>query len=114
MFYIDLDTNTADRFDLAKFLDFTDDGIFDPLNSYLLYQIPLLPSIGTYTIRKEENRPDLLSYTLYGDTQYWWIILWYNSLYKPEDLKVGVKINYPSLNNIEQLYMNASIYQKTV
>lgn len=114
MFYIDLDTNTTDRFDLAKFLDFTNDGVFDPLNSYLLYQIPLLPIVGTYTIRKEENRPDLLSYNLYGDTQYWWIILWYNSLYKPEDLKVGVKINYPSLSNIEQLYMNATIYQKTV
>ena len=65
-------------------------------------------------IRKEENRPDLLSYNIYSDTQYWWVLMWYNSLYKPEDLKVGLTINYPALSAIEQLYMNASIYQKTV
>ena len=86
MFYLDLDTNFTDRFDLAKFLEFTADGVFDPLNSYMLYQLPLLSPIGSYVIRKEENRPDLLSYNIYSDTQYWWVLMWYNSLYKPEDL----------------------------
>ena len=114
MFYIDLETAFRDRFDLAKFMDYTDDGVFDPLNSYMLYQIPLLPAIGTYTIRKEAGRPDNLAWAIYGDTQYWWVLMWYNSIYKPEDLKVGLKINYPSLSAIEQLYMNASVYQKTV
>ena len=114
MFYLDLDTNFTDRFDLAKFLEFTEDGVFDPLNSYMLYQLPLLSPIGSYVIRKEENRPDLLSYNIYSDTQYWWVLMWYNSLYKPEDLKVGLTINYPALSAIEQLYMNANIYKKTV
>lgn len=114
MFYVDLETRLKDRFDLAKFMDFTDEGIFDPLNSYMLYQIPLLDNIGEYTIRKEEGRPDNLSYVIYGDTQYWWVLMWYNSIYKPEDLKTGLKIKYPSVSAIEQLYMNASIYQKTV
>ena len=40
--------------------------------------------------------------------------MWYNKIYKPEDLKVGTKIKYPSISSIEQLYMNASLYQKTV
>ena len=112
MFYIDLDTSLTDRFDLAKFLDFTDDGVFDPLNSYLLYEIPRLSAIGSYTIRKEEKRPDLLSYNIYSDTQYWWILMWYNSLYSVDDLKVGLKISYPGINDIEQLYLNATLLQK--
>lgn len=114
MYYIDLDTKTIDRFDLAKFMDFTNDGVFDPLTSYLLLEIPRLSPIGEYVIRKEEKRPDLLSFSLYGDTQYWWVLMWYNTLYKPEDLTVGLKIKYPSLSAVEQLYMNASVYQKTV
>lgn len=114
MYYIDLNTLLQDRFDLAKFMKFDDDGVFDPLNSYMLYQIPLLTAVGSYTIRKEAERPDLLSYNLYGDTQYWWVLMWYNSMYKPQDLKVGTTITYPSLNSLEQLYMNASLYQKTV
>jgi hypothetical protein len=114
MFYIDLDTRFQDRFDLAKFMDFTNDGVFDPLNSYMLLQIPLLSPIGEYTIRKEAGRPDNLSYVIYGDTQYWWVLMWYNKIYKPEDIKIGMKIKYPSISSIEQLYMNASLYQKTI
>lgn len=112
MFYVDLETTLIDRFDLAKFLDFTNDGVFDPLNSYLLYQIPRLTAIGTYTIRKEAKRPDLLAYNIYGDTQYWWVLMWYNSLYSVDDLRVGLNINYPGINDIEELYLNATLLQK--
>ena len=113
MFYIDLETTTTDRFDLAKFMDFTEDGVFDPLNSYMLLQIPRLQTVGIYTIRKEENRPDILSWNLYGDTQYWWVLIWYNSILHPYDLKNGVQIKYPSLSALEQLYTNASLLEKT-
>ena len=112
MFYIDNETATTDKYDLAKFMEFGEDCVFDCLNSYMLYQIPKLPAVGYYTIRREVNRPDLLSYNLYGDTQYWWIILWYNNMVKPQDLKAGIVIKYPSLSNVEQLYMNASLQQK--
>lgn len=114
MFYIDIDTTTTDRFDLAKFMEFGDDGVFDPLNSYMLYQIPRLTTIGTYVIRKEAERPDLLSYVIYGDTQYWWVLMWYNAITKPQDLVTGLTIKYPSLGQLEQLYTNASVLQKTV
>lgn len=115
MFYIDLDTKTTDKFDMAKFLDFSNDGVFDVLNSFMLYQIPRLPEVGIYTVRtKEENRPDLLSHILYQDTQYWWVIMWYNSILNPYDLKTGTKIKYPSLSAIQQLYMDGSLLQKTV
>ena len=42
MFYIDLETTTTDRFDLANSMDFTQDGVFDPLNSYVSLRIPRL------------------------------------------------------------------------
>ena len=113
MFYIDQDTITTDRYDLAKFIDFTDDGVFDVLNSYMLLEIPQLPYVGIYTIKREAERPELLSYNLYGDTQYWWVIMWYNSLLKPQDITTGLEIKYPSLSSLEQLYMNASLQQKT-
>ena len=112
MFYIDNETVTNDKYDLAKFMDFEENGVFDSLNSYLLYQIPSLPVAGYYTLRKEQNRPDILSYNIYGDTQYWWILLWYNHFLKPQDLKSGIKIKFPSLSAIEQLYLNASLREK--
>lgn len=112
MFYIDNETQTIDKYDMAKFMDFTDDGVFDCINSYFLYQIPKLPLSGQYTVRKEEGRPDLLAYNIYGDTQYWWILMWYNSFIKPQDIKNGITIKYPSISAIEQLYLTASLNKK--
>lgn len=114
MYYIDNETSTTEKFDLAKFMEFGNDGVFDCLNSYMLYEIPRLPVQGTYIIRTEEHRPDMLAYHIYGDTQYWWILLWYNNMLKPQDIKNGITISYPSLSNINQLYMNASLYQKVI
>lgn len=112
MFYLDNNTVTTDKYDMAKFMDFDEYGVFDSLNSYMLYQIPLLQTIGYYTLRTEMNRPDMLAYNIYGDTQYWWVLMWYNNLLKPQDLKAGMKIKYPSLSAIEQLYMTASLNEK--
>jgi len=114
MFYIDNDTVTTDKYDMAKFMEFGEDGVFDSLSSYMLYQIPMLPIAGYYTLRTEENRPDMLAFNIYGDTQYWWVLMWYNNFLKPQDLKVGVKIKYPSMSAIEQLYMAASLNQKVI
>ena len=112
MFYINNYLKPNDKYDLAKFMDFDAEWSFDMFSSYLLYQIPQLPLAGTYVIRKEMNRPDMLSYNLYGDTQCWWILMWYNHFLKPQDIKSGVTVRYPSLSSIETLYMNASLQQK--
>jgi len=112
MFYIDNETVTNDKYDMAKFMDFSDEGVFDSLNSYMLYQIPRLPLAGQYTLKKHENRPDLISYDIYGDMQYWWIIMWYNHFVKPQDFKIGRVIKFPSISAVEQLYLNASLLKK--
>jgi len=112
MFYIDNNTNTTDKFDMCKFIELDNYGVFDCLNSYMLYAIPQLPTVGTYKIRLEAGAPDYLSKNLYGDEQYWWILMWYNHLLHPDDLTVGLEIKYPSLTAIQQLYTNASLAQK--
>lgn len=114
MFYLDNETKTQDKYDMAKFLDFDESGTFDCLNSYMLYALPNLPSAGYYTLTTSDvNRPDMLSFNIYGRTQYWWILMHYNSLSHPSDLKLGLTISFPSLGTIEQLYLNMSLQQKT-
>ena len=52
---------------------------------------------------KYDNRPDLLSYDLYGTTAYWWIFTLYNQdkIQDPiYDLKAGMTIRYPNKQNL--------------
>lgn len=113
MYYIDNETITTDKYDLCKFMDFSDEGVFDCFNSYMLHELLNLPVLGYYVVRAEEKRPDLLSYNIYGGTQYWWILMVYNTLLSPNQLVPGLRIAYPSMDDIEQLYVNANLYQKT-
>ena len=112
MFFIDDSLTTDKRFDMAKFLEFTDD--LDPLNSFMILNINRLPEHGSMIVSNQELRPDLLSYKIYGDTQYWWLLLKYNNILNINDLYKGRKISYPSLNDIEYLYERASILKKTI
>lgn len=113
MFFINPELNTTDKFDMCKFMDMSNDGVFDCLTSYFLYMLPKIPYTG-YIIanNKHENRPDMLSYSIYGGTQYWWILMLYNNLLSPTDIKVGTKIYYPSMDALEQLYTQANLSQK--
>ena len=110
---MDNSLDTDKRYDSIKFINFNEDNL-DPTDSFILLNLPLLPIQGTYTIQNEVARPDLLSYRLYNDTQYWWALLWYNSILNINDLKTGVAINYFNLSNLEELYMTASLSQKAV
>lgn len=57
-----------------------------------------------YTVEsKYENRPDLLSYDLYGSSKYWWVF----SLRNPDkikdpiyDLRAGITISVPAKNTL--------------
>ena len=37
----------------------------------------------------------------------------YNHMIKPQDIKVGMSVRYPSLSAIEQLYRDLSLRHKT-
>ena len=112
MYYINNNINVEARFDTMKFLEFNEDNV-DPLNSFMLTNLMNIPPAGTYTIVKEECRPDLVSYELYDDTQYWWILLLYNKILDITEFKAGLDIVYPDKAYFETLYQNASLMEKT-
>ena len=116
MFYIDNNIETNNRFDINKFVEFNYDN-YDVLSSFFLANIQKLPEQGTYKVTNEEKRPELLAYNIYktpSSIQYWWILLWYNSILNVNDLITGVVISYPSLNSLENLYTQASLLKKSV
>ena len=110
MFYIN-NLDTVTRYDTIKFFNFDVDNI-DCLTSYMLKILKTLPVQGSYTLLNEDARPDLLSYHIYKDTQYWWLLLAYNSILDINDLKPRLIVQYPSLDNIEDVYLSASRYRK--
>jgi len=112
MYYINSDLE-GNRFDLARFCAFTE-SIYDDLDSYFMSALLKIPPAGVYVIQKESNRPDALSFTLYRDTQYWWILLVYNGMISHEELTPGRTISYPSLDQLETLYFQLNAMGSSV
>lgn len=108
-FYINLDMDTKKRLALPKFLRYTD--TFDPLTSNMYYELKNLRRGGQYRIVGDEGRPDIVSYKIYKDTQYWWILMFYNDIVFLEDITNGRLINYPSIDAIEDYYFGLKVNQ---
>jgi hypothetical protein len=109
MFFIDLDLESDKRFDISKFFEYTD--AFDPINSYFLDKVKSLPIGGNFMISGEDGKPDFISYKIFGDTQYWWILMYYNDYINIEDMKSGDIIYYPTLDSLENFYFTLKIRQ---
>lgn len=104
LFYLDTSINSSERFDMASFMAYTDN--YDPLTSQFLALLNAIPVSGRYSVSFEISRPDLISFSIYGDTQYWWILLMYNNIISVEDISVGDILLFPSLNDLESLYFS--------
>lgn len=107
------DIKTEKRYDLAKFLEQTSDSL-DPLTSSMLDRIDKLTLGGFYTVQGEDGMPWLISERLYGDSQYWWIIMLYNGFSGVEDIINGQNIKYPSINSIQDDYFTLKTRERTV
>lgn len=103
-FFVNLDIEKKERFAMAKFFQYTDN--FDPLTSYFTNALPNLPTSGYYSVKGEEGRPDLLSFGIYGDTQYWWILLVYNGKIEFDSFKTGDIVKFPSIEAVEDLFFS--------
>ena len=81
---------------------------FDIIDSEFLFQLKNLSNFGLYTVFDEEGRPDLLSERIFGvgKIQYWWILMILNDLRLPSDLKGGMTIKFPSIHDLERIYVN--------
>jgi len=98
-------STTSDRFDKARF-SLWDIDIYDTLNSFMWNQLSKLPSRGSFTISSEVSRPDIIAYRIYGTVALWWVVMLYNGLSKHEQLIQGMTLNYPSIQDIEALYLS--------
>ena len=85
LFFVNLDRDTKKRFGISKFMEFLGDN-YDPLTSDFLLKLPNLKIGGEYKIQKDELRPDNISFNIYGDTQYWWVIMLYNGINELNEL----------------------------
>jgi hypothetical protein len=108
-FFINTSGDFKERFDMSKFLEFTDNQ--DPLNSRFLSRVRKLPVRGQFVVTVQESRPDVLSYKIFGDTQYWWILLFFNKIQDPDQLATGDVINYFSIQELENLLFSLKAKQ---
>lgn len=103
MFFLDTDISTEKRWDASKFIPYLN-GCYDIVQSYVCMEIKKLPLGGKFMIQGEENDPALLSFEIYGDTQYWWLILLYNGYTSLDDLQTGEIVKFPDLSDLDDLY----------
>jgi hypothetical protein len=78
--------------------------IFDPLTSYVFKSIKSLKLFGIYNVVTSAGRPELISYHIYKDTQFWWLLMLYNDLTSIDDIVPGMLIKYFNLKDLENLY----------
>jgi hypothetical protein len=102
MFFINVEKESKDRFDLGKFMEYTDN--YDPLTSNFLKDLSTVRSRNIYQVQGEEGRPDLISFNQYGDTQYWWVFALFNNKIAWDKFAIGEVLKMPSLDAIEDFY----------
>jgi hypothetical protein len=56
------------------------------------------------------QRPDLISYRVYGTVNYWWIVLVFNGIQNPfTEIEVGDIINLPNILDIYDFYKKYTV-----
>lgn len=106
VFYLD-DKYKGSAVDMARFANF-DEGSYDPLTSYFFMRMPYLEMDGNIQVQvKWEHRPDLVSYHIFGSTDYWWILLMYNDLMSNEEVLPGMILKYPKRSAIDEYIFSA-------
>jgi len=118
LFFLDLDKDYKQSFDLAQFLDISDGESIDILTSYFLHELKKLKTSGSYVVTFEENNPELLADIIFNNPHYEWILMEYNDLTDIKDVVSGLTLYYPSLTDLEdlkyKLITKQSEFEKTV
>ena len=76
------------------------------LSSSYFYLFKTTRPIRKYQLdRWEKGRPDMLSQKIYGQDDYWWVLLKYNNIMDPyEELVGGVILEVPDVLDIQDFY----------
>lgn len=109
-FFINLDDKeNSERFSPSKFFAFTDN--YDPLTSYFANNIRKLAQSGYMRVEGDEGRPDNTSYKIYGDVQYWWILLLYNGKLEFDTFMNGEVVKFPSVDDVEDMFFSLKSFE---
>lgn len=59
-----------------------------------------------YRVRYQDiQRPDLISFNIYGTTNYWWFIMWFNGVSDIwNDLVENMILKYPSIDKVREAF----------
>lgn len=107
MFFIDTASAFSSRMDLSRLVFFdAEKESFDIVTSFFVDEVRNLPVLGIYLVSGEEFRWDLISFVLYKNVAYWWVLAIYNNVTNPDRLSAGTLVSYPSLNDIESLFFS--------
>lgn len=109
-FFLNLDNDDLQRFDLSKFMKF-EHGIYDPLTSFAFEEIRNLPIGGNYIVNGKNYRPDWISFEIYETDQFWWAIMLYNGLVSVNEIQHGMELTYPLIGSLEDFYFDLKIRQ---
>lgn len=109
-YFVNTEVEDTDRFDLSKFMLYDED-VYEVVTSNALATIPQLPVGGQFTVNGMERRPDLVSYEIYGSTQYYWVIMVYNGLQSFNEIVHAQELRYPSLATLEDFFFNLKVQQ---
>ena len=110
-YFIDQNVRSEERYDMRKFMEWVD-GTYDVLGSYFLEELRKLPIVGVYRIELNPFRPDLVAYDIYGDPQYWWLLMEYNGWIDWNSMPLGATVNFFHLSNLEDLFFSLSSKQQ--
>lgn len=114
-FKIDLSRNPRSQsFDLSRFMRWDQSaGMYDPLDSQIIDRIQNLPQEGVFPLEDGENIPDLISWLIYRDHQYWWVLSIYNGYLDFTSIPERAVIRYPSIASLVGLFstLRAELFQ---
>lgn len=107
MFNIDSSRRFENRYDPAKFMRFNE-GMFDILDSKFMDELSKLSRYGIFNVTVEEGNPSLISELIYGKGyyHYWWILMVFNNITNPAEIKNGLVLKYPSIEDLENIYFS--------
>lgn len=108
IFYLDFDKEYLEKFSIDRFIE-NIDGFNLFVNSYFLFKLKSLPTVGYKRVVMEAERPDTISYDSFNrQQQFWWIIMYYNGLSSREELKQGMVLKLFSVSDLERLLNQCS------
>ena len=105
MYYINTSRDTVAQYDMSKFLPFTGD-FYDLLYSDFAERLKKLDHDGKVILSAGDTSPALLSYRIYRDTQYWWVVMLYNDMVSMDDFFPGRVVLYVAPSKIHKIYFD--------